>query len=41
MKVERIIDAAEGWEQSLVALYFFTGLRRGEGTGVDMEQRLP
>jgi integrase len=33
-EVERIIDAANGWERGLVTLYFFTGLRRGEGIGL-------
>ena len=33
-EVERIIDTADGWERSLVAVYFFTGLRRGEGLGL-------
>lgn len=33
-EVEKIIAAAEGWEQSLIAVYFFTGLRRGEGLGL-------
>jgi integrase len=33
-EVERIIEAAEDWERSLVTVYFFTGLRRGELIGL-------
>lgn len=33
-EVERIIDAADGWMRSLILVYFFTGLRRGEGLGL-------
>jgi len=40
-EVERIIEAAEGREQSLVALYFFTGLRRGEGQGLTWNNVFP
>jgi integrase len=40
-EVERIVDAAEGWEKSLVALYFFTGLRRGEGLGLTWSNVFP
>ena len=40
-EVERIIDAAGGWEKSLVALYFFTGLRRGEGLGLTWNNVFP
>jgi integrase len=40
-EVERIVDAAEGWEKSLVALYFFTGLRRGEGLGLTWNNVFP
>ena len=32
--VERIVDAAEDWERSLITVYFFTGLRRGEVIGL-------
>jgi integrase len=40
-EVERIVDAAQGWEKSLVALYFFTGLRRGEGLGLTWNNVFP
>jgi integrase len=40
-EVERIVEAAEGWEKSLVALYFFTGLRRGEGLGLTWNNVFP
>jgi integrase len=33
-EVEKILGTAEGWERSLATLYFFTGLRRGEGLGL-------
>ena len=29
-RIEAIIRTAEGWERSVVTLYFFTGIRRGE-----------
>jgi integrase len=40
-EVERIVDVAEGWEKSLVALYFFTGLRRGDGLGLTWNNVFP
>jgi Phage integrase family len=40
-EVERIVDAAQGWEKSLVALYLFTGLRRGEGLGLTWNNVFP
>ena len=33
-EVEKIVASAEDWEQSLITLYFFTGLRRDEGLGL-------
>ena len=33
-ETERIIEAAPDWRRALVTLYFFTGLRRGEGLGL-------
>ena len=29
-EIERLIQAAQGWERALLTLYFFTGVRRGE-----------
>lgn len=29
-EIEKLIEAAEGWERTLLTLYFFTGVRRGE-----------
>jgi integrase len=33
-EVERILAVAEGWEHSLITVYFLMGLRRGEGLGL-------
>ena len=33
-EVEKIVASSEDWEQSLITLYFFTGLRRDEGLGL-------
>ena len=33
-EVEKIVATAEDWEQSLITLYFFTGLRRAEELGL-------
>ena len=37
-QIEAIIAAAEGWERALVTLYFFTGIRRGEGLALTSDR---
>jgi integrase len=33
-EVESLLRASEGWERSLLAVCFFTGMRRGEVVGL-------
>ncbi|MDQ2947520.1 MAG: hypothetical protein M3Y27_16565 [Acidobacteriota bacterium] len=37
-QIEAIIVAAEGWERTLVTLYFFTGIRRGEALALTWDR---
>lgn len=37
-QIGAIIAAAEGWERTLVTLYFFTGIRRGEALALTWDR---